>query len=492
MSLQAYQMYIDGTFTEASDGRRFVSVNPATEVEWASFPEASAEDVDRAVRCAHEAYLNGPWSRMSARDRGKVLRRVAQELESAGQELAVAETTDTGKLLRETRWQARNLAEVYDYYAGLADKIEGQIPPSGPGAPLQLILREPLGVVAAIVPWNSQLQLAAFKIAPALAAGNTIVLKPSEEASAAVVAFAAVMERAGLPKGVFNVVTGSANPCAQTLVSHPLVRRVSFTGGVDTARKVIAASAQNIAMLSLELGGKSPVVVYDDADLDSVVSGVTSAIFAASGQSCAAGSRLLLQDGVYDAVMERLVDRARTIQIGDPMGEDVHMGPLATKRQRDRIEALLAESTAAGARIVTGGGRAGRSVGWYFEPTIVECNSQDYPVVRDELFGPVLSVLRFSTEADAIALARDSRYAFAGGVFSRDFGKAYRTAQAIPAGRFWINTYRVTSFMMPFGGSGDSGYGREGGIEAIHDYTRTKAIFADLSGEKVADPFVMR
>lgn len=488
----SYQMYIDGGFCDAEDGKRYESVNPATEEVWADFPEATANDVNRAVTAAHEAFTNGPWSRTSAAERGKVLRRIARELEAEGQELAVAETTDTGKLLRETRWQANNLAEIYDYYGGLADKIEGRLPPVGPDAPLSMIIREPLGVVAAIVPWNSQLHLAAFKIAPALAAGNTIVIKPSEEASAAVVQFANVMERAGLPKGVFNVVTGGGNPCAQTLVSHPLVRRVSFTGGVETARKVITASAENIAMLSLELGGKSPVVVYDDADLDSVVNGVTSAIFAASGQSCAAGSRLLLQDGVYDEVIERMVNRAKEIVVGDPMSDDTHMGPLATRRQRDRIEKLLGESTEAGAKVLTGGGRAGRDTGWFFEPTIVACEGQDFPVVRNELFGPVLSVLRFSDEADAIRIARDSNYAFAGGVFSKDFGRAYRTARAIPAGRFWINTYRVTNFAMPFGGSGHSGYGREGGIDAIEDYTQTKAIFADLSGAPAADPFVMR
>ncbi|WP_118135510.1 aldehyde dehydrogenase [Oceanicella sp. SM1341] len=490
--MKTYQMYIDGAFCDAADGARFTSLNPATGETWASFPEATAADVDRAVRAAHAAFTHGPWARMSARERGKVLRRIALALAEAGPEMAVAETTDTGKLLRETRWQAGNLAEVYDYYAGLADKIEGRLPPVGPDGPLSMIVYEPLGVVAAIVPWNSQLHLAAFKIAPALAAGNTVVLKPSEEASAAVAEFARVLASAGLPEGVFNVVTGGGSPCAETLVSHPLVRRVSFTGGVETARKVIGASANNIAQLSLELGGKSPVVVYDDADIDNAVNGVTAAIFAASGQSCAAGSRLLLQEGIYDTVVERLVARAKEIVVGDPMAEDTHMGPLATRRQRDRIEALLAQSLGQGAQLLTGGGRAGRETGWYFEPTIVACPDQMSPVVRNELFGPVLSVLRFRDEEEAIALARDSAYAFAGGVFSGDFGRAYRTARAIPAGRFWINTYRVTNFAMPFGGSGNSGYGREGGLEAIHDYSQTKAIFADLSGKPTADPFVMR
>lgn len=489
---KTFQMFIDGEYCDASDGGRFDSINPATEEVWASFPEATKEDVDRAVQAAHRAFESGPWSRMSARERGNVLKRVARELEAAGPELAIAETTDTGKLLRETRWQAKNLAEIYEYYGGLADKVEGQLPPTGPDAPLAMIVREPLGVVAAVVPWNSQLQLSAFKIAPALAAGNTIVVKPSEEASAAVTAFAEIMRKAGVPDGVFNIVTGSANPCGQTLTSHPKVRRVSFTGGVETARKIIAASAENIAMLSLELGGKSPVVVYDDADVDSAVNGMMSAIFAASGQSCAAGSRLLLQDGIYDHFLEKLVARAGEIVIGDPMGEDTQMGPLATRAQRDRIEDLLGKSQEAGAKILTGGGRGGFDKGWFFEPTIVECGDQDFPIVRNELFGPVLSVLRFREEDEAIRMARDSDYAFAGGVFTSDFGKAYRTARAIPAGRFWINTYRVTSYAMPFGGSANSGYGREGGIEAIHDYTQTKAIFADLSGEKVSDPFVMR
>ncbi len=489
---ETYQMFIDGDYCDASDGGRFTSTNPATEEVWASFPEATAEDVDRAVEAAHRAFTTGPWPGMSANERGKVLKRIARELEAAGPELAIAETTDTGKLLRETRWQAKNLAEIYEYYGGLADKIEGQLPPTAPGAPLQMIVHEPLGVVAAIVPWNSQLQLAAFKIAPALAAGNTIVVKPSEEASAAVTAFAEIIRKAGVPPGVFNIVTGSADPCGRTLTSHPKVRRISFTGGVETARKIIGASASNIAMLSLELGGKSPVVVYDDADIDSAVNGMMSAIFAASGQSCAAGSRLLLQDGIYDAFLERLIARAGEITVGDPMGDDTHMGPLATRAQRDRIEDLLSKSLDAGATLLRGGGRAGHDKGWFLEPTIVACDTQDLPIVRNELFGPVLSVLRIKDEEDAIRIARDSDYAFAGGVFSSDFGKAYRTARAIPAGRFWINTYRVTSYMMPFGGSGNSGYGREGGIEAIRDYTQPKAIFADLSGEKVADPFVMR
>lgn len=488
-----YGLFIDGAWCDAADGGTFDSVNPANEQAWAEFAEATAEDVDRAVRAANRAFDSGPWRTMSATERGKCLRRIAACIGPAAEELGRVETTDTGKLLRETTWQARNLVEVYDYYAGLADKVQGDIPPTAAGAPLSLVVREPLGVVAAVVPWNSQLHLAAFKIAPALAAGNTVVMKASEDASGAIVAFAAAIEKADLPPGVFNVVTGGARPCGEALVSHPLVRRVSFTGGVDTARKIIPATANNIAMLSLELGGKSPVVVYDDADLENAVNGITAAIFGACGQSCAAGSRLLVQDAIYDDLVSRVVERASRIRLGDPLDPDTDMGPLATQAQRDRIERLMAESVAKGAEVLCGGRRPAQfDKGWYFEPTVVACDHQDIPIVRQELFGPVLSVLRFSDEAEAIAMARDSDYAFAGGVFSQDFAKAYRTARAIQAGRVWVNTYRSTSVMVPFGGFKNSGYGREGGIDAVRDYTETKGIFIDVSGRPMADPFVMR
>jgi aldehyde dehydrogenase (NAD+) len=484
-------MLIDGERCAAADGAWFPSVNPASEELWAEFPDAGAADVDRAVRAADRAFRTGPWPAMSARERGKTLRRVAEAIGPHAEELGRIETTDSGKLLRETTWQARNLMEVYDYYGGLADKVQGDLPPSDPPAPLMMVVREPLGVVGAVVPWNSQLHLAAFKIAPALAAGNTVVLKASEDASAAVVAFARALEDAGLPPGVVNVVTGGAE-CGQALVSHPLVRRVSFTGGVETARKIIPQTANNIAMMSLELGGKSPVVVFDDADLESAVNGVTAAIFAASGQSCAAGSRLLVQEGIRERFLERLVERTRSIRIGDPMDPETQMGPLATRAQRDRIEQLLAAAIDGGGRILAGGGRpAGLDRGFYFEPTIVAFDRQDAGLVRQELFGPVLSVLGFGTEEEALALAQDTDYAFAGGVFSQDFARAYRVARALPAGRVWVNTYRQTSLMVPFGGARNSGYGREGGIDAVRDYTQTKGIFVNVSGAPVPDPFVM-
>jgi len=354
-------------------------------------------------------------------------------------------------------------------------------------------VREPVGVVAAIVPWNSQLHLGAYKLAPALAAGNTIVLKPSEEASGATLEFAKLLAESDLPPGVVNVVTGGGVPCGEALTSHPLVRRISFTGGVHTARKIIPNTARNIARLSLELGGKSPLVVWEDADLDGAANGITAAIFAATGQSCAAGSRLLVHEKIYDDLVGRVLERAGRIVVGDPMQPETQMGPLATRAQLERIGACLEQSIASGARVLTGGGKpAGVTRGYFFAPTVVACDHQDFPVVQNELFGPVLSVLRFKTEEEAIALANASRYGFAGGVFTRDVARAFRLARAIRAGRIWVNTYRVTSMHVPFGGFKESGYGRESGVDAIRDFTETKGIFIDTSGEPGADPFVMR
>lgn len=491
--LHRYQMFIDGGWTDASDGSTLELMNPTTEEIWALVPDATAADVDRAVEAAQRAFDHGPWPRMTAADRGRCLRKLAACIAPIADELANVETTDTGKLLRETTWQANNVVGIYEYYAGLADKIHGDVPPSGAGQPMSFVLREPVGVVAAIVPWNSQLHLAAYKIAPALAAGNTMVMKASENASGALLEFTKAVEAANFPKGVFNLVTGGGRPCGETLVSHPLVRRVSFTGGVETARKIIPATANNIAKMSLELGGKSPVIVYADADLDSATNGVIAGIFGASGQSCAAGSRLIAHKKIYHELLGRLAERAGQIRIGDPMKKDTDMGPLATLKQRDRIEDLMAKSVDQGARVLTGGGRPpAMNKGLFFEPTIIECDHQDYPVVRQELFGPVLSALKFGDEDEAISMANDSDYAFAGGVFTGDVGRAMRTVRAVRAGRFWVNTYRVSSTGVPFGGFKYSGYGRESGIDAIRDYTETKGVIIETSGQPVADPFIMR
>ena len=489
--LKRYQMYIDGEWTDAENGATFTSVNPATGETWAEVPEASEYDVNRAVEAAHRAFKEGPWSKLTPTARGKMLRRLADVLATHSETLGRCETIDTGKLFKETRWQANYISDFFHYYAGLADKISGETLPIDKPDMMTITLREPLGVVAAVVPWNSQLFLVAVKIGPALAAGNTVVLKASEHASAPMLEFAKVFEEAGFPPGVINIVTGHGEPCGRTLTSHPLVDRISFTGGPNTAKHVIRNSAENFAQVSLELGGKSPVIVFDDADLESAVNGILLSIFSASGQSCVAGSRLLLQDSIKEEVLARVVEKAKKIRIGDPLDENSQMGPLATEAQLTNIQSTLVDASANGANILYGGARpSGLDTGWYIEPTIVDCPSQEIGVVRNELFGPVVSALAFHSEEEALFMANDTNFGLASGIFTRDVGRALRVSGAIRAGIVWVNTYRVVSPIAPFGGFKESGFGRESGMEAIYDYTRPKTVWLNTASEPIADPFV--
>ena len=489
--LKSFQQYIDGTFEDATT--TFDSVNPATGAVWAKMPAASAADVDRAVQAAHRALSEPAWAALTASARGKLLYRLADLVAENAQQLAELETADTGKIIRETRSQIGYVAEYYRYYAGVADKIQGAYLPVDKPDMEVFLRREPVGVVAGIVPWNSQLFLSAVKLGPALAAGCTIVLKASEDGPAPLLAFARLVHQAGFPTGVVNILTGFGADCGQALTTHPLVSRIAFTGGPETARHIVRNSAENLAATSLELGGKSPVLVFDDADLESVSNAVIAGIFAASGQSCVAGSRLLVQRGMRERLLQRLIEKARAIRIGDPQDVATEMGPLATRRQRDHIESVLKASLAAGAVLLTGGERAaGLGEGYYFQPTIVDCPDAQVPSVAQELFGPVLSVMTFDTEAQAVALANDTRYGLASGVFTRDLTRAHRLTRALRAGIVWVNTYRAVSPIVPFGGYGLSGLGREGGLDAVLAYTRTKSIWIRTSDEPIADPFVMR
>lgn len=489
--LQRFQQYIDGTFEHAAS--EFDSIDPAGGTVWARMPAASADDVDRAVRAAHRALNEAAWANLTASERGKLLYRLAELIERDALRLAELETRDTGKIIRETRSQIGYVAEYYRYYAGVADKIQGAwLPVDKPDMEVTL-RREPVGVVAAIVPWNSQLFLSAVKVGPALAAGCTVVLKASEDGPAPLLEFARLVHEAGFPKGVVNIVTGFGNDCGRTLTSHPLVSHIAFTGGPETARHVVRNSADNLAAISLELGGKSPVLVFDDADLESTCNAVIAGIFAATGQSCVAGSRLIVQQGIHDALVERLTTRARAIRIGDPQDMATEMGPLATRRQLEHIQRVLDASIEAGGRVVTGGSQPeGLAAGHYFLPTIVDCPNAKVPSVMEELFGPVLSVVMFDTEAEAIALANDTKYGLASGVFTGDLTRAHRLTRALRAGIVWVNTYRAVSPIVPFGGYGLSGLGREGGFEAVLEYTRTKSVWIRTSDEPIADPFVMR
>ena len=491
--LKNYQMYINGEWVAAQSGKTFDSINPSNGKPWAVVPEADEVDVDTAVKAAHRAFTEGPWSTMTATERGKLLRRLGDVLAEHSESLGHCETVDTGKLFKETRWQARYISDYFYYYAGLADKVSGETLPIDKPNMWTMTIREPLGVVAAVVPWNSQLFLVAVKIGPALAAGNTVVLKASEHASAPMLEFAKVFEEAGFPPGVFNVISGLGEPCGRALTTHPLVDRISFTGGPETARHVVRNSAENFAQVSLELGGKSPVVIFDDADLESATNGVLLSIFSASGQSCVAGSRLLLHESIHDEVLARVAEKASKIRIGDPLDDNSQMGPLATRAQLDNIDSTVADAKANGATLIHGGQQpAGMGDGWYYEPTVVACPDQQIGIVQRELFGPVVSALRFTDEAHALQLANDSRFGLAAGVFTADIGRALRITKGIRSGIVWVNTYRMVSPLAPFGGYKDSGYGRESGLEAIYDYTRPKTVWLNTSPDPIADPFVMQ
>ncbi|WP_027993961.1 aldehyde dehydrogenase [Sinorhizobium meliloti] len=487
--MQRFQCYIDGEF---GDGEaRFESIDPATGRAWAEMPEARKADVDRAVEAAHKALYAGAWPKLTATQRGKLLYKLADLVTANAQKLAELETRDTGKIIRETSAQIAYVADYYRYYAGIADKIEGaHLPIDKPDMDVWL-RREPIGVVAMVVPWNSQLFLSAVKIGPALAAGCTMVVKASEDGPAPLLEFAGLVHEAGFPAGVVNVITGFGPSCGAALSRHPKVDHIAFTGGPETARHVVRNSAENLASTSLELGGKSPFIVFADADLESAANAQVAGIFAATGQSCVAGSRLVVERGVKDRFLEILKAKAEAARLGSPLEMATEVGPLATRRQREHIEALIARSLAAGAKVVTGAS-APEGEGFYYRPTILDCAGGRSPALEEEFFGPVLSVASFENEAEALAIANDTRYGLAAGLFTRDLTRAHRLMKGIRAGIVWVNTYRAVSPIAPFGGFGLSGHGREGGMAAVLDYTRTKTVWLRTSDDPIPDPFVMR
>ena len=487
-----HAMLIDGKWVPASDGSYFDSINPATGEVWARIPAATAEDVNRAVDAADAAFTNGPWSRMTPTDRGRCLRRLGDLLAEKSEELGRIEAIDTGKLFKETRWQAKYIAEFFHFYAGAADKIHGETLPIDKPDMFVFTKREPLGVIAAVVPWNSQLFLAAVKIGPALAAGNTIVLKASEHASVAMLSFGKLIAEAGIPDGVVNIVTGFGDPCGKHLTTHPKVARISFTGGPISAKHIIHNSAENFAEVSLELGGKSPFICFDDADLDSAINGAVSGIFAASGQSCVAGSRLFLHDSIADEFLARMKTIAEQVQIGDPLADETEVGPLCTTAQVEHCQREVNFAIEQGATLITGGKSPKGMRGQFFEPTILDCPSQDLRVVDTELFGPVVAAMRFKTEAEALALANDTKHGLAAGIFTRDGARAMRMSNAIKAGIVWVNTYRAISPIAEFGGMKHSGYGRESGFQAVYDYTRPKTVWINTSSAPLGSQFVAR
>ena len=490
--IKNYQMLINGDWVDASDGGTFDSVNPTTGEVWSRIPEATEVDINLAVETAHHSFTKGPWSKLTPTERGKCLRKLGDLLAEQSESLGRTESIDTGKMLKETRWQAKYIADFFHFFAGCADKVNGETLPIDKPDMFVFTKREPLGVVAAVVPWNSQLFLVAVKLGPALAAGNTVVLKASEHASAAMLDFGKLIKEAGIPPGVVNIVTGHGEPCGRALTGHPLVARVSFTGGPSAARHVLENVKRNFAEVSLELGGKSPFIVFDDANIESAVNASIAGIFGATGQSCVAGSRLYLHDDIADEFLERMTALTRQIVIGDPLAEETQMGPLCTTSQLENIQREVAHAQEQGAKILAGGKQPEGMGGLFYEPTIIECPRQGLRIVDTELFGPVLSVQRFKTEEEVLELANDSELGLAAGIFTQNAARSLRMANLVRAGIVWVNTYRVVSPIAEFGGVKGSGYGRESGFQAIYDYTRPKTIWINTSDEPMANPFVMR
>ena len=489
--IQNFKMYINGLWVNSESGKTIETVNPENNEVWATVPEANEKDVDKAVKAAQNAFEKS-WSNLHPRERAKYLRSLADQLRQNAEHLGTIETIDTGKIFRETKTQANYIAEYYDYFAGLADKVEGTVVPIDKPDMQVTTTRIPIGVVAAIIPWNSQMLLTAVKLAPALAMGNTVVIKASELAPVTLLEFAKLVEKSGIPKGVVNIITGLGEPCGKALTTHDLVERIAFTGGPETAKHIVKNSAENLSQVSLELGGKSPVVVFDDAEQENALNGITAGIFGASGQSCIAGSRLYIQSKIYDDFLNKLIAKAEKIKLGAPMDNDTQMGPLNSYKQLENIEKNIKATVEQGGKIRCGGKRSNISnKGYYFPATIIECKNHNLPAAENELFGPILSVMKFETEDEVIKLMNDNKYGLSSGVFTSNFGRGIRVSKAIRAGITFVNTYRLISPMAPFGGIKDSGYGKEAGIESIKEYTRIKTTWLNSSDKPMSDPFTM-
>lgn len=492
--MQVYQLFIDGQWVDPMTQRWLDSTNPYTGEIWAKIPRADKQDVDKAVQAAERAMRQGEWSRMKPSQRGQALIRFADVLVEHSSQLATTEVKDNGKLFAEMSNQCRYMAEWFRYYGGMADKVQGTVPPIDKPSVLNFTRYEPVGVTACITPWNSPLLLMAWKVAPALAAGNAVVIKPSEFTSASTLEFAALSIQAGLPPGLINVITGLGDEAGESLVTHPLVRKVAFTGGESGGRRVNIAAAADFKNVTLELGGKSANIVFDDARIEDAVSGAISGIFAASGQTCIAGSRLLVHESIHDAFVQKLVTLASSAKFGDPMSAETQLGPITTEPQYRKILEYIEIAKSEGARCVLGGSAAtppAGAKGYFVNPTIFVDVQAHMRIAQEEVFGPVLCVIKFKDDQDAVRIANATQYGLAAGVWTESLRRAVDMSNQLIAGTVWVNTYRSTSYTSPFGGFKSSGLGRENGMDAIYDYLQVKSVWF-YTGSPVDNPYIRR
>lgn len=486
--------YIDGEWLPAQSGETFESFDPFTAKVWARMPKCDARDVDRAVEAARRAFDHGEWSRLNATQRGHLLRRLGDLIARDADHLALMEVRDNGKLYAEMRGQVGYIPQWFYYFAGMADKVEGGVQPIDKPDMFTYTRHEPVGVVAAITPWNSPLLLLAWKMAPALAAGCTMIVKPSEFTSASTLELMRLVEEAGFPKGVVNVITGFGQDVGEAISTYHGIDKIAFTGGEVSGRRIAQQASTNFKRLTLELGGKSAQLVFPDADIENAVKGVVSGIFAATGQTCIAGSRLLVHRSIHDEFLEKFLALAATARMGDPMDINTQVGPVTTQPQYNRVLSMIEMAKAEGASVVMGGGPASRPEcgdGWFIEPTVFSGVNNAMRIAQEEVFGPVLSVIPFADDDEAYHIANDTAYGLAAGVWTSDMARAFNAAKRLRAGTVWTNTYRAVSYMMPFGGFKNSGLGRESGQDAIYDFLETKSVWMAFNKD-VPNPFVMR
>ncbi|KAK4934350.1 hypothetical protein LTR10_024358 [Elasticomyces elasticus] len=486
--MQTFDLYINGTECKGGSGHED-ALNPYTEQPWAKIAQASTEDVQNAVKAAETALET--WSKVSGLQRAKLMHRLADLIEEEADTLSKIETSDNGKIRRETKSQMFFSARNYRFFAGMADKLVGETKPLDSPQAFDFTKREPIGVCALITPWNSPIAILTNKLAPCLAAGNTCVIKPSEFTTASTLYFVKIVERAGFPAGVVNVVAGKAE-VGQALVMHPSLGRVSFTGSVGIGRIIAKQAAENIVPVTLELGGKSANIILDDAELDRAIPGSVAGIFAASGQTCIAGSRLLVHRSIYEKVLQGILDRIKTIRFGDPQDMTTDIGPCAHRGQWEAIHRHIEKAEKDGAKLLAGGRAASEKMGGLFvAPTVFGDVDPESDLAQNEVFGPVLALIPFDTEDEAVKIANGTKFGLAAGVWTSNIRRAHIMASRLNAGQVWVNTYRSSAAMAPFGGFGQSGYGKERGTEALLEYTRLKNVMIDLS-EEVRDPFTIK